>query len=267
MSALNSNSHPSSDPNFKPCVVIPVYNHEHAIAAVVEAVLRFDAPCILVDDGSGQACASVLDQLQQTYAAQVVLLRHAQNQGKGAAVLTGFKYAAKNGYSHLLQVDADGQHCVADIARFLKQAETHPAAVIAGYPIYDESVPKLRLYARYLTHVWVWINTLSFAIRDSMCGFRVYPVAPVIALMSRHKIGSRMNFDTDILVRLYWDGLEVVNEGTRVGYPADGVSHFRVWRDNALITAMHTRLFFGMLMRLPRLCGRTMKRRFQKSRG
>ncbi len=263
MSALNSNSHPSSDPNFKPCVVIPVYDHEHAIAAVVEAVLRFDAPCILVDDGSSQACASVLDQLQQTYAAQVVLLRHAQNQGKGAAVLTGFEYAAKNGYSHLLQVDADGQHCVADIARFLKQAEAHPTAIIAGYPIYDESVPKLRLYARYLTHVWVWINTLSFAIRDSMCGFRVYPVAPVIALMSRHKIGSRMNFDTDILVRLYWDGLDVVNEGTRVGYPADGVSHFRVWRDNALITAMHTRLFFGMLLRLPRLLGRTMSQKMK----
>lgn len=258
MSALNS--------GFTPCVVIPVYNHEHAIAAVVEAVLRFGTPCILVDDGSGQACAATLDQLQHQYPDHVVLLRHSQNRGKGAAVLTGFEYAAKNHYGHVLQVDADGQHCVADIARFLKQAEAHPHAIIAGYPIYDESVPKLRLYARYLTHVWVWINTLSFAIRDSMCGFRVYPVAPVIALMSRHKIGLRMNFDTDILVRLYWEGLEVVNEGTRVGYPADGVSHFRVWRDNALITGMHTRLFFGMLLRLPRLCGRAMKRNMQRNR-
>jgi glycosyltransferase involved in cell wall biosynthesis len=244
--------------HFKPCLLIPVYNHEHAITAVVEAILRFDTPCILVDDGSSPDCASVLDQLAQTYPKQVVLLKHAKNQGKGAAVLTGFHYASQQGYSHLLQVDADGQHCIADITRFLQQARAHPEAVVAGYPIYDESVPKLRLYARYLTHVWVWINTLSLAIKDSMCGFRVYPVAPVIALMSKHQIGLRMNFDTDILVRLYWDGLEVVNEGTRVGYPADGVSHFRVWRDNALITLMHTQLFFGMLRRFPRLLRRSM---------
>ncbi|MBC3880921.1 glycosyltransferase family 2 protein [Undibacterium sp. LX40W] len=245
---------------FTPCVVIPVYNHEHAIGDVVEAVLRFDSPCILVDDGSSAACADVLHALQQKYPTRVVLLKHEINQGKGAAVLTGFAHAAKNGFTHLLQVDADGQHCVADIARFFAQAKSHPNAVIAGYPIYDESVPKLRLYARYLTHVWVWINTLSFSIRDSMCGFRVYPVAPVIALMSRHQVGRRMNFDTDIVVRLYWDGLEVLNEGTRVAYPADGVSHFRVWRDNVLITAMHTRLFFGMLLRLPRLLARRFKR-------
>lgn len=245
--------------DFRPCVVIPVYNHEHAIVAVVEAVLPFHVPCILVDDGCNPACATVLDQLQQDYPEQVILLRHTHNQGKGAAVLTGFAYAAKQGFTHLLQVDADGQHCVSDIARFLERAQEHPQSIIAGYPIYDESVPKVRLYARYLTHVWVWINTLSLAIRDSMCGFRVYPVAPVIALMARHKIGVRMNFDTDILVRLYWDGLDVVNEGTRVAYPADGVSHFRVWRDNALITAMHTRLFFGMLLRLPRLLARRFK--------
>jgi glycosyltransferase involved in cell wall biosynthesis len=243
-------------PVFNLCVLIPVYNHEHAIGAVVGAVLTYGLPCILVDDGSSAACAKVLDQLAAARPDRIKLVRHSINSGKGAAVLSGFRQAQDAGYSHVLQIDADGQHCVADIPTFLRLAAAHPQAIVAGYPRYDESVPKLRLYGRYLTHVWVWINTLSFQIKDSMCGFRIYPVAPVMALAARQKIGTRMNFDTDILVRLYWEGLDVLNLPTRVSYPSDGVSHFRVWRDNVLITRMHATLFFGMLLRIPRLLSR-----------
>lgn len=239
----------------KPCVLIPVYDHEHAIGAVVQGVLGHGLHCILVDDGSSPGCARVLDDIAAA-SSGVTLVRHAANQGKGAATLTGFRQAALEGYTHALQVDADGQHCVADIPRFLALARANPAAIIAGCPVYDESVPVLRLYARYLTHVWVWINTLSFAIRDSMCGFRLYPLDPVIRLAAREKLGRRMNFDTDVLVRLYWDGVAVVNLPTRVSYPADGVSHFRGFLDNVLISRMHATLFFGMLLRLPVLLGR-----------
>ena len=245
---------------FHPCVVIPVYNHEHAIGKVVARVLAHDLRCILVDDGCAPACAAVLDALVAAHPDRLVLERHAINQGKGGSVLTGFARAARDGYSHVLQVDADGQHNVADIPRFLAAARAQPAALIAGCPIYDESVPALRLYARYLTHVWVWINTLSLSIRDSMCGFRVYPVAPVVALAARRKLGLRMNFDIEILVRLYWDGVEVVSLPTKVGYPEDGVSHFKAWTDNVLITRLHTALFFGMLPRIPRLLARTWKK-------
>ncbi|MET3132929.1 glycosyltransferase involved in cell wall biosynthesis [Oxalobacteraceae bacterium GrIS 1.11] len=246
---------------FKPCIVVPVYDHEHAVGTVVAALLRHGLPCILVDDGSAAPCAQALDALALAAPQQITLLRHAVNRGKGAAVLSGIAQAAALGYSHALQIDADGQHDSADLPRFLASAQAHPAAVIAGRPIYDASVPAARLYGRYATHIWVWINTLSLQIKDSMCGFRVYPVAPVIALARRGALGSRMNFDTDILVRLYWDGLEVVNLPTRVGYPADGVSHFRLWRDNLLITRMHTQLFFGMLWRVPRLLARNWRRR------
>lgn len=241
---------------FKPCVLIPVYNHEHAIGGVVDAVLALNLPCILVDDGSSSECARVLDLLADAAPGQIILERHEVNRGKGAAVMTGFHRASRAGYTHALQIDADGQHCVADIPRFLEHAASEPRALIVGYPVYDESVPLLRFYGRYLTHVWVWINTLSLAIRDSMCGFRVYPLAPVLALAQRRKLGTRMNFDTEILVRLFWDGVPVVNVPTRVGYPTDGVSHFRVWRDNVLISRMHATLFFGMLLRLPRLLAR-----------
>jgi len=246
----------SRPPPFNPCIVVPVYNHEHAIGAVLAGLLRHGTPCMLVDDGSGAACAAVLDALALANPDRVTLVRLATNQGKGAAVLSGFRRAAELGFSHVLQIDADGQHRTDDVPKFLEQARAHPDAIIAGHPVYDESVPKARLYGRYATHIWVWINTLSFDIKDSMCGFRVYPVAPVNALAARHAIGVRMNFDTDILVRLFWDGLQVVNLPTRVSYPADGVSHFRVWRDNVLITWMHTVLFFGMLPRIPKLLAR-----------
>jgi glycosyltransferase involved in cell wall biosynthesis len=245
---------------FNPCVLIPVYDHEHAVEAVVRAVLAHGVRCILVDDGSAPGCAGVLDGVALAHPQQVTLLRHAENQGKGAAMLTGFRYASGAGYTHLLQIDADGQHCVADIPRFLEHARLHLDAVIVGYPVYDASVPALRLYARYLTHLCVWLNTLSFDIKDSMCGFRVYPLAPVLALISRRNIGRRMNFDTDILVRLYWDGLAMVNAPTRVRYPSDGVSHFRLWFDNVLITRMHLTLLCGMLLRLPVLLARKWRR-------
>ena len=241
-------------------VVIPVYNHEHAIPDVLAAVLLHGLHCVLVDDGSSVACATVLDRLAAAHPQDVTLLRHAANRGKGGAVLTGLDHLAQHGYSHALQIDSDGQHDAADIARFIALSARHPQAVINGCPIYDDSVPKGRLYARYLTHVWVWINTLSFDIRDSMCGFRVYPLAAVTALTAVQKIGSRMDFDTEILVRLHWRGVRVINLPTRVRYPSDGVSHFKMWLDNVLISRMHTVLFFGMLWRSPLLLVRKLRR-------
>jgi glycosyltransferase involved in cell wall biosynthesis len=253
---------------FKACVVIPVYNHGGAIGAMVAGVLAQHVHCILVDDASDAACAAVLDRIAATAtttetdnATPITLLRHCFNQGKGGAVLSGFQRAAELGYTHVLQIDADGQHRAEDIPRFLAIAQAYQDAVIAGCPQYDESVPKHRLYARYLTHVWVWINTLSMAITDSMCGLRVYPLASVLALHRRHGFGRRMDFDTDVLVRLYWAGMDVINVPAKVGYPSDGVSHFRMLRDNVLITRMHIMHFFGMLPRAPRLIMRHFNRR------
>ena len=111
---------------FKPCVVIPVYNHERAVSAVVEAVVAERLPCILVDDGSAPGCAGVLDALAAARPNEIMLLRHAVNRGKGGAVLTGLRHATKAGYTHAVQIDADGQHRVADIPRFLEQSAAHP---------------------------------------------------------------------------------------------------------------------------------------------
>lgn len=237
---------------FAPIVVIPVFDHEHAIAAMVDGVIAHGVPCLLVDDGSGASCATVLDGLARDLPG-VTLLRLHPNQGKGAAVMAGLREAQRRGHSHVLQIDADGQHDTRDIPRFLAAAAAEPAAVICGCPRYDESVPKARLIGRYATHIWVWINTLSFRIRDSMCGLRVYPLAAAVPVIDEEYVGRRMDFDSEILVRLAWRGVPVRNLETPVTYPSDGVSHFDVWRDNVRITRMHTRLFFGMLRRLPTL--------------
>lgn len=244
-------------PGFRPLVVIPVYDHEHAIGAMVDGVRAVGQDCLLVDDGSRASCAAVLQALAQREG--VHLLRLPENQGKGGAMLAGFHEAARHGATHVLQIDADGQHETGDIPRFLAAAAAEPEAVIAGAPRYDDSVPKARLYGRYLTHVWVWINTLSFDIRDSMCGFRVYPLGSVLPLIEAEPPGKRMDFDPEILVRLHWRGVPVRNIETAVHYPSDGVSHFDVWRDNARISRLHARLFFGMLLRLPRLLARKLR--------
>src|SRR5213595_2666973 len=197
---------------FDPVVVVPVYNHAGAIGVVVQRIRALGLSCILVDDGSEARCATVLDGLAH---GSVSLLRLPRNQGKGAAIKHGFLEALRRGHTHAVQIDADGQHDVGDIPVFLARAREHPHAVISGCPIYDASVPRARLYGRYATHVWVWINTLSLDIRDSMCGFRVYPLGAAVALLHEAPVGCRMDFDSDIIVRLHWRGVRVVNQPTR----------------------------------------------------
>ncbi|WHU43009.1 glycosyltransferase family 2 protein [Pseudomonas fulva] len=238
----------------KPCAVIPVYNHEQAVPAVVDDLLRAGLPCVLVDDASDAGCAQVLARLaQQT---NVFLVTLPVNQGKGGAVMAGLREAARLGFSHALQVDADGQHDLGDVQTFLEHSRHAPQALVCGYPQYDASVPKGRLYARYLTHVWVWINSLSLQIPDSMCGFRVYPLPATLALIDTVRLGKRMDFDPEILVRLAWRNQPMRWLPTRVHYPQDGLSHFRLVYDNALISKMHAKLFFGMLVRAPAILWR-----------
>jgi predicted LPLAT superfamily acyltransferase len=228
------------------CLLIPVYNHGSLIEATFDRLRQFGLPCIMIDDGSEPATATVLDQLAACEPS-ITLLRLPINSGKGVAVLHGIAEAQQRGYTHALQIDADGQHDANDIPAMLAMAEKEPDALISGAPQYGNDIPKARLYGRYITHFWVWIETLSFEIVDSMCGFRVYPVAATHALAQRVAIGKRMTFDTDIMVRLYREGTPVRFLPTHVSYPENGISHFHALRDNLQISWMHTRLVFGML--------------------
>jgi glycosyltransferase involved in cell wall biosynthesis len=243
---------------FAVCVVVPVYNHEHAIGTVVSRLREQGLPVILVDDGCSPSCARVLDQLSEL--PEVTLLRHEVNRGKGVAVITGFRGAAKLGFTHAIQVDADGQHTLSDARRFVEAAREAPDAVICGRPVFDASIPKARYYGRYLTHGMVWLQTLSFDIIDSMCGFRLYPLATTLALADSQHIGPRMDFDSEIIVRLHWRQVPMRWIDTRVSYPIDGVSHFRMFLDNVRMTWLHIRMTLGMLIRLPVLLWRKIAR-------
>lgn len=240
---------------FRPCFLIPCYNHGKTVPAVVNSLMAFGYPILIVDDGSQADTKQILADVLADHN-NVTLITFAENQGKGTAVIAGIEAAYQQSFSHAIQIDADGQHDLEALPKLIQESQTHPAALISGQPIYDESVPKSRLYGRYVTHVWVWIETLSFAIKDSMCGFRSYPIGPTISVLERAVLGRRMDFDTEIMVRMYWNETDVRFINTHVIYPEDGISHFDALWDNVKISWMHTKLFFGMLPRIPSLLKR-----------
>ena len=237
------------------CIVIPNYNHVAVIENVLAELSGLALPIIMVNDGSSIEASKVMRDCEKKFEL-LTLIEHQHNQGKGGAVQTGLLNADKLGFTHAIQVDADGQHDLNDIQTLINLGKANPTSVISGRPVYDESVPKVRLYSRYITHFWVWIETLSFSIKDSMCGFRCYPVAATAALLRDKRLGKRMDFDIEIMVRLYWRGVNSIFMPTKVIYPEGGSSHFRALEDNVLISWMHTRLFFGMLARMPKLLWR-----------
>lgn len=238
--------------------VIPVYNHELAVADVAASLRAHGLPVLLVDDGSNESCRLALEKLARTSGDRLVRLP--VNGGKGAAVIAGLREALANGYTHALQVDADGQHDLRDVPKFMEAARREPESVICGRPVFDASIPRVRFLSRYITHALVWLQTLSFsAVRDSMCGFRLYPLRAVLEVVDRDGVGTRMDFDVELLVKLVWRGRTLRWIDTQVSYPADGISHFRMLYDNLRLAGMHVRLVLGMLWRAPVLIWRRLR--------
>jgi len=237
------------------CAVIPSFNHSAKLAQISSALLAKGLAVIIVDDASAEVHTKVLQQISDVND-DIYLVIHHENQGKGGAVITGLLKAQKLGCSHALQVDSDGQHDLNDISSLLDLSVKYPSALISGQPVYDNSIPKGRLWGRSITHFWVHIETLSLQIKDTMCGFRVYPLAETCQLIKQVSLGKRMDFDIEIMVRLFWRNIDIKFIPTKVDYPEDGQSHFRALHDNVLISWLHTRLVLGMLVRLPYLLGR-----------
>ncbi|MEZ8631596.1 acyltransferase [Vibrio lentus] len=249
--------------SYKACFLIPCFNHGATMPAVVSSLHHFELPIIIVDDGSELTTKQFLTPLADS--PNVTLVTLEQNQGKGGAVKAGIKKAQELGFSHAIQIDADGQHDLDALPALIQASQAKPQRLISGQPVYDDSVPKARLYGRYATHIWVWIETLSLSIKDSMCGFRAYPIDKTQTVLNKYDVGSRMDFDIEILVRLYWEDCDIDFVETRVIYPENGISHFDALWDNVKISWMHTRLFFGMLPRAPKLIARHFKSDSAKS--
>ncbi len=237
-------------------VLIPSYNPGTKVFETVRAARAQWAPVWVVVDGSTDGTAEALAALSAADP-QLTVLRRARNGGKGAALLDGLTEALRRGYTHALTMDSDGQHPAERIGAFMQASRAHPEAMILGRPLFDASAPAVRVRGRRLSNWWANLETLGAGIEDSLCGFRVYPIAPLVRLMLQHPHAMRrFDFDVEAAVRLCWAGVPALNLPAPVRYfsaEQGGVSHFRYVRDNILLTSMHFRLFFGFLVRLPRL--------------
>lgn len=240
------------------CFVIPHYNHHLAFSQFLPKLLELSIPCVIVDDGSSLESIASVEQLVEQHD-NVYFLKHAFNRGKGAAFFTACYYARALGFSHAIQVDADGQHDINDVAAFVDYSKENPEAIVSGKPYFDDSAPKLRVYGRRVTDLVVALETLSFQIKDGLCGFRIYPLSQIERLLDKYHIGVRMDFDTEILVKSVWADIPLHFMPTKVIYPENSVSHFHYWRDNFLLISLHTRLILGMLLRSPMLIARLLR--------
>lgn len=239
-------------------VLIPSYNPGEKVFETVRAARAQWTPVWVVVDGSTDGTGEALQALAAEDPGLTVIVRP-KNGGKGAALLEGFTEALRRGYTHALTLDSDGQHPAERIPAFMQASLSHPEAMILGDPVFDSSAPAVRVKGRRISNWWANLETLWAGIHDSLCGFRVYPIAPVAREMLARRAMRRFDFDVEAVVRLCWDGIPAVNLPAPIRYfstAQGGVSHFRYGRDNLLLVSMHVRLFFGFLARLPLLAAR-----------
>lgn len=243
-----------------PGFVVPVYNHGAALEGVIKNLIGFNYPIIVVDDGNNEANKAYINDVANKYSL-VTLVTRPKNGGKGMAMKDGVRKASEMGLTHILQIDSDGQHDAGRVGFFWEQSSKNPEAIICGYPQYDETAPKSRVNARKIANDWIHLVTLSRDIVDALIGFRVYPVDSYMKVLnSPVYIDSRMGYDIDILVKMYWIGTPVISEPVKVSYPSDGISNFRNVRDNLRISGTYARLCLGMFIRLPKLIVMKIKR-------
>jgi glycosyltransferase involved in cell wall biosynthesis len=244
-------------------VLIPSYNPGRKVFETVRAAREQWEPVWVIVDGSTDGTAAGLQEMALGDPGLKVLVR-AKNGGKGSAVLDGLTEAAAQGFTHVLTMDSDGQHPPERIRAFMADSVAHPETMILGEPVFDASAPSIRVKGRKISNWWANLETLWSGIHDSLFGFRVYPIPPLLRLMRSSLWMRRFDFDVEAVVRLSWAGVPARNLPAQVKYftPAEGgVSHFHYGRDNVLLSSMHARLFAGFLVRLPFLLVRRVLRR------
>ncbi len=233
------------------CALIPIFDHGATIEKVVSE-LPPELPCLIVDDGSAKATREALRRVTAARA-DVSVVQRDRNGGKGAALKTGYRTAHSRGFTHVVQLDADGQHNASDVPRFLAAMRERPDALVLGVPEFDASAPLARIYARQLSRGLVWLACLSRAVPDPLCGFRGVPLAPALAVIESAQMGDWMDFEPELAVRMVWHGIPIATLATRVIYPPDGISHFSFARDYPRLASLCVRLLGGMVRRAPDL--------------
>ncbi len=243
----------------RPLILIPSYNSGPILLETVTSALKPGIPVWVVFDGSTDGSPELIRSLEAANATRLRVISLNENSGKGAAVMHGLREAVQAGFTHVLTMDADGQHPADKAGEFFALSATHPQAAVFGKPIFDASAPALRVNGRKISNFWANLETLGWGVDDSLFGMRLYPAHDLLEVLESTAYARRFDFDPEVAVRLAWRGVPIINLPTPVRYPSKeegGISQFRYLRDNTLLTWMHFRLFLGFLARLPRLAAR-----------
>ncbi len=202
-------------------VLIPAYQEGSRIGAVVREVLPFCPRIVVVDDGSADGTAVA------ARAAGATVLVHARNQGKGAALQTGFDYAREQGAAFVLTMDGDGQHAPADIPGFLEAFARGDAPVLVGDRMED---PRAMPFVRRMTNrfmSWLLSRKMGQRVPDTQNGFRLYRT-DVLPDMSGGD--ARFAAESEILLILSRRGVRIGSVPVRIIY-GDERSKIRPVRD------------------------------------
>jgi glycosyltransferase involved in cell wall biosynthesis len=220
------------------CVVIPTYNNRKTLAGVIRDVLQYTPDVIVVNDGSTDDTAEILN----SFAGKIRVVSYAPNRGKGYALKCGFDRAEELGYRGAVTIDSDGQHSAADVETFVACAETYPGAFLVGRRTIEGDMPAKNSFANKFSNFWFTVQT-AYRLDDTQNGFRLYPLA---AMKGLRAVSSRYEAELEMLVRSAWKGIRLIPVPAHVYYPPDGerVTHFRPWRDFFRISVLNTLFTF-----------------------
>lgn len=237
---------------YKLAFLIPYYNHPATIQKLVSYLLKYELDILIIDDGSNEEAKKSLKELPNAHFIafnsqikdfKIHIFTRTSNGGKGAALKDGMQIANSLGFTHIFQIDADMQHQVEKITDFIHLSKSSPNALVCGNPIYGKDAPKARIYGRKITNFWVFVNTLGGKLKDVMCGMRIYPLKFILPLL-KHCSSNRMDFDPEILILAYKAQVPFLWLDVLVTYQKGGISHFKAFKDNLLISKMHAKHFF-----------------------
>ncbi|MCC7374798.1 MAG: DUF2062 domain-containing protein [Verrucomicrobiales bacterium] len=224
-------------------VLIPVFNHGLTVARVIRGARQI-LPVFVVNDGSSDSTADGVER--ERVAAEkeghpVIVVSHPVNRGKAAALKTGFEAALRDGYSHLITLDADGQHAPEELPGFIELCRRHPDALLIGVrDLVKEGAPWARRFSNGLSTFWFRQET-GVPLTDTQCGYRCYPLKSIVGLRIR---AGRYAYELEVMVKASWAGVPIVAHPVSADYaaPTSRLSHFKPWRDMWQISALHSRL-------------------------
>lgn len=238
------------------CVLIPTYNNQKTLKRILDGVLEYTSNIIVVNDGSTDSTIEILSQ----YENRITIAHSNKNQGKGDALVKGFKKAKDLGYSYAITIDSDGQHYPSDIPVFINyliQAENKDILLIGSRNMSQEGIPKKSSFGNKFSNFWFWFET-GISLSDTQSGYRLYPLHK----LKKKYYTKKFEFEVEVIVRAAWSNVEVKNVPVRVLYDMnERVSHFRPFKDFTRISILNTLL---VLITLLYIIPRNFLRRFKK---